>query len=148
MHLDTSSALAKVFVIVLTEDERRVGHFRKHLARRLPEAELFKAFNGEKDALGTAEELHRLSVTLSKSVVHWFGQRIEGLRLDDAWASAARTGQVGVAASQISVWERIANSDPTEVPYALILEDDAVVLPLSTATLCAPWSTSWTAAWA
>ena len=129
MHLDASSALAKVFVIVLTEDERRVGHFRKHIARRLPEAELFKAFNGEKDALGTAEELHRLSVTLSKSVVHWFGQRIEGLRLDTAWASAARTGQVGVAASQISVWERIANSDPTEVPYALILEDDAVVLP-------------------
>ena len=32
LHLDTSSALAKVFVIVLTEDERRVGHFRKHLA--------------------------------------------------------------------------------------------------------------------
>ena len=54
LHLDASSALAKVFVIVLTEDERRVGHFRKHIARRLPEAELFKAFTGEKDALGTA----------------------------------------------------------------------------------------------
>ena len=42
--------------------------------------------------------------------------------------STALAGQIGVTASQISVWERIASSDPKEVPYAVIFEDDAVLL--------------------
>ena len=129
LRVDSSAALPKVFVIVLTEDARRVDHFHKHLSRRLPEAEQFEALNAKEDPVGTAQELDRLRVSLSTSAHRWRDHRVEGLRLDDAWVSTARTGEVGVTASQISVWERIANSDPTEVPYALILEDDAVVLP-------------------
>ena len=68
---DSSEALANVFVIVLAEDERRVDHFHKHLARRLPEAERFDAINAKKDAIGTAEELHRLRITLSESAHTW-----------------------------------------------------------------------------
>ena len=74
---DSAAFLPKVFVIVLAEDERRVDHFHKHIARRLPEAEQFKAFNARKDAVGTAEELHRLGVALSRSSVFWLGQRVE-----------------------------------------------------------------------
>ena len=57
-------------------------------------------------------------------------------------------GEVGVTASQISVWERIANSDPTEVLYALILEDDAVVLPTFHRDTVRAMVDELTAAWA
>jgi GR25 family glycosyltransferase involved in LPS biosynthesis len=127
--LDTSAALPRVFVIVLDEDERRVDHFRTHIARRLPEAEQFSAFNAKEDAVGTAEALDRLRVTLSKSERSWLGQRVGGLQEGDAWVSTALAGQIGVTASQVGVWERVALSDPEEVPYAVILEDDATLLP-------------------
>ena len=75
-----------------------------------------------------AQQLDILGVTLSRSSVFWLGQRVEKLQLGSAWVSKARAGQIGVTASQISVWERIASSDPKEVPYAVIFEDDAVLL--------------------
>jgi GR25 family glycosyltransferase involved in LPS biosynthesis len=124
-----ASFLPKVFVIVLTADEGRMSHFDKHIRRHLPEAEQFEAFYAKKYPVATAIELDRMGVTLSTSKRNWIGRILQGLQVDYSWVSTALVGEIGVLASQIGVWERVATSDPKEVPYALVLEDDAVLLP-------------------
>ena len=57
------------------------------------EAEQFEALNAKEDPVGTAQELDRLRVSLSTSAHRWRDHRVEGLRLDDAWVSTARTGK-------------------------------------------------------
>lgn len=126
---DETMSLPKVFVIILPEDTVRTAHVATHIRRRLPEAEEYFAFNGEKEPVRTAMELKRLKIELSRSDRNWLGKRVGGLHESDAWIGRALSGQIGVTASQIGVWERIARSRPAEVPYALILEDDVVLLP-------------------